>query len=267
MSDGGESLEEQGLGAKAEAGGTEEEQELATKTLHIQSKRFYLDVKQNKRGRFIKIAEMMLSGEKASRLNRKNRLLLPMSTAGEFRDHLTEFIEIYSSLGPANANASGTEDVKIKSESMIKDNRRYYLDLKENARGRFLRVSQTVPISNFRSQIAIPAQGMVEFRDSLTDLLKEFGTDDMESKNGKEADLPQARQIRADNKMFYFDVGQNKRGTFMRISEVRRNLRTAITIPESSWESFRDVLNDFLENKPNTTSTTTNNQEGEASSS
>ncbi|VDI06262.1 Hypothetical predicted protein, partial [Mytilus galloprovincialis] len=33
------------------------EQELATKTLQIQSKRFYLDVKQNRRGRFIKIAE------------------------------------------------------------------------------------------------------------------------------------------------------------------------------------------------------------------
>eukprot|EP00057_Strongylocentrotus_purpuratus_P006848 XP_011661322.1 PREDICTED: transcriptional activator protein Pur-beta-like [Strongylocentrotus purpuratus] len=33
-------------------------QELATKTLHIQSKRYYLDVKQNRRGRFLKIAEV-----------------------------------------------------------------------------------------------------------------------------------------------------------------------------------------------------------------
>ena len=30
-------------------------QELATKMLQIQSKRFYLDVKQNKRGKFIKV--------------------------------------------------------------------------------------------------------------------------------------------------------------------------------------------------------------------
>ena len=37
------------------------EQELATKTLQIQSKRFYLDVKQNRRGRFIKIAEVQRS--------------------------------------------------------------------------------------------------------------------------------------------------------------------------------------------------------------
>lgn len=31
-------------------------------------------------------------------------------------------------------------DGKLMSETMMKDNRRYYLDLKENQRGRFLRV-------------------------------------------------------------------------------------------------------------------------------
>lgn len=77
---------------------------------------------------------------------------------------------------------------------MVKENRRYYLDLKENNRGRFLRVmlalyvqtkvthfsqvSQTISRGGPRSQIAIPAQGMIEFRDALTDLLDEFGTDD-----------------------------------------------------------------------------------------
>lgn len=38
--------------------GNNNEEELASKTLHIQSKRFYLDVKQNRRGRFLKIAEV-----------------------------------------------------------------------------------------------------------------------------------------------------------------------------------------------------------------
>lgn len=39
--------------------GPQSEQELATKMLQIQSKRFYLDVKQNRRGRFIKVAEVV----------------------------------------------------------------------------------------------------------------------------------------------------------------------------------------------------------------
>ena len=71
------------------------EQELATKTLQIQTKRFYLDVKQNRRGRFIKIAEVGAGGK-------KSRLVLAMSTAAEFRDHLTDFSEHYASLGIKN---------------------------------------------------------------------------------------------------------------------------------------------------------------------
>jgi len=35
-----------------------EEEELASRTLQIQAKRFYLDVKENRRGRFLKIAEV-----------------------------------------------------------------------------------------------------------------------------------------------------------------------------------------------------------------
>lgn len=41
-----------------------------------------------------------------------------------------------------------------------------------------LQVSQTIPRGGPRSQIAIPAQGIIEFRDALTELLDEFGTDD-----------------------------------------------------------------------------------------
>lgn len=40
------------------------------------------------------------------------------------------------------------------------------------------KVSQTITRGGPRSQIAIPAQGLVEFRDALTDLLDEFGDSD-----------------------------------------------------------------------------------------
>lgn len=87
---------------------------------------------------------------------------------------------------------------------MIKDNRRYYLDLKENSRGRFLRVSQTITRGGPRSQVAIPAQGMIEFRDALTDLLDEFSTDE----HAYKPDLPEGRHVHVDNKNFYFDIGE-----------------------------------------------------------
>lgn len=33
----------------------------------------------------------------------------------------------------------------------------------------------------------------------------------------------------------------------MRISEVKANFRTAITIPEKSWSRFRDILADYCD--------------------
>ena len=91
------------------------EQELATKMLQIQSKRFYLDVKQNKRGKFIKVAEISADG-------RRSQIFLALSTAAEFRDQLSAFSDFYSSLGPPSQE-NLPEDGKLKSEMMIKDNR------------------------------------------------------------------------------------------------------------------------------------------------
>ena len=49
--------------------------------------------------------------------------------------------------GPSHgneANKNGEEDGLLKSQTLVRDRKRYYLDLKENQRGRFLRVSQSV---------------------------------------------------------------------------------------------------------------------------
>jgi len=43
--------------------------------------------------------------------------------------------------GPPNPD-SPMEDGKLKSATMVKENRHYFLDMKENQRGRFLRVRQ-----------------------------------------------------------------------------------------------------------------------------
>lgn len=59
-----------------------------------------------------------------------------------FCSYLWRFDFILMSLiaGPANPD-SPPEDGKLKTAVMTKENRRYYLDMKENQRGRFLRVS------------------------------------------------------------------------------------------------------------------------------
>jgi len=212
------------------------EKDLSTKMIQVQTKRYYLDVKENRRGKFIKVAEINADG-------RRDQIFLALSTAAEFRDHLSTFSEHYSSLPPHNPEVPPPDDGKLMSEIMIKDNRRYYLDLKENNRGRFLRVSQTMGRDSYRNYLAIPAQGMIEFRNSLADILDEFGSDD----GGFQVESLTSQHVRVGQKTFHFDAGQNDRGVYLKISEVQPTYRTAITIPDKSWSKFRDIIDDYIE--------------------
>lgn len=240
----------------------QETQELASKRLDIQNKRFYLDVKQNSKGRFIKIAEVGAGGS-------KSRLTLSLSVAAEFRDYLGDFIEHYAQLGPSSpeqiAQSSVSEDGgprrALKSEFLVRENRKYYLDLKENQRGRFLRIRQTVNrgpgfggagggmLSG--QTIALPAQGLIEFRDALAKLIDDYGGDDDELTSGSAAgtygELPEGTSIMVDSKRFFFDVGANKYGVFLRVSEVKPSYRNSITIPFKAWSKFGGAFSRYAE--------------------
>ena len=48
------------------------------------------------------------------------------------------------------------------------------MDLKENARGRFLKVSETFTRGYSRFQVFIPADGMAEFQHNLGELIHEY---------------------------------------------------------------------------------------------
>ncbi len=136
--------------------GNSTEKELASQQIQIQSKRFYIDVKENQRGRFIKLAEVGSGG-------RKSRILMTMSAAEELKKYLGEFSDLNAQMGPTSGSADAAEkkpaldkneakngkngkdsDNLIKSETFVKERKRYYMDLKENQRGRFLRVKKRI---------------------------------------------------------------------------------------------------------------------------
>ncbi|XP_015716727.1 purine-rich element-binding protein gamma isoform X2 [Coturnix japonica] len=232
-------------------GGCMEIQELASKRVDIQKKRFYLDVKQSSRGRFLKIAEVWIGRGRQDNI-RKSKLTLSLSVAAELKDCLGDFIEHYAHLGlkgghrhehsngkeqhsrqrqqhppPSPSGSVGSEEHPhsvLKTEYIERDNRKYYLDLKENQRGRFLRIRQTMSrgpgmIGYFghslgqEQTIVLPAQGMIEFRDALVQLIEEYGEGDMEDRRAggdEPPELPEGTSFRVDNKRFYFDVGSNR---------------------------------------------------------
>merc|ERR1712114_21208 len=170
----------------------------------------------------------------------KNQILMSLSTTAMFSQNLVSFIEFYRDLEQVDPN--NLVQGELKSEVMYKDDKKYHMDLKENARGRFLKVSETFTRGYSRFQIFIPADGLVEFQRNLRELVEEYDNGDAE----EALSAPQNKHLRIENKNFYFDVKRNQQGRYMSISEVKGNFRNAILVPESGWESFRDVLDDYV---------------------
>jgi len=216
-----------GGGGGGPAGG-----DLASRTLVLESKRFYLDVKENTRGRFIKIAEISADG-------RKNQILMTLPTAAQFRQHLVAMIEFYEELEPVDPDH--LVQGELRSEVMFKEDKKYHVDLKENARGRFLKVSETFTRGYSRFQIFIPADGMQEFNHHLKELIEEYDDGEIE----EAASAPQSKHLRIENKNFFFACKKNAQGRYITVSEVKGNFRNSILIPESGWADFRDVFDEY----------------------
>jgi len=213
----------------------DENNELATRSLRIQSKRYYVDVKQNTRGRFMKLVEGLPNGN-------KNRISFPMSTVPDVRDKLTCFAEFYTDMGKDSNNSDKcpSDDGRLKSDDIRSGQRRIYFDLKENKRGVFLRISSTASYGATRQTVALPAQGIVDIRNVLTEMIEEFGQEE------EPQELPDFQEMRIERKRFYFDCGNNDRGSFLRISEVTNRYRSSITIPQQGLCKFRDILGEVM---------------------
>lgn len=120
---------------------------------------------------------------------------MTFSTAGVFSQNLLKFIEFYEDIG--DLDPDNLKQGELRSEVMYKDDKKYHMDLKENARGRFLKVnsdsryeimeirneslkvSETFTRGYSRFQVFIPADGMRDFQQNLGELIDEYD-------NGKE---------------------------------------------------------------------------------
>jgi len=61
---------------------------------------------------------------------------------------------------------------------------------------------------------------------------------------GEEVELL-SRELRIEQKRFYFNLKENARGRFLKIAEVSGG-RSTIIIPMSGWGEFRNMLDDFI---------------------
>ncbi|CAH9073072.1 unnamed protein product [Cuscuta epithymum] len=247
--------------------------ELLCKTLQVEHKLFYFDLKENPRGRYLKISEKTSAT--------RSTIIVPSNGISWFLD----LFNYYANSG----------DQELISKELQLDSKVFYFDIGENRRGRFLKVSEASASRN-RSTIIIPAgsahdEGWSAFKNILAEINEasrlytlsneqnsevsadRLGlTDDVgagfisshttqptptaDSKVDHSIDLPTpedvnnlgiSKVIRVDQKRFFFDLGNNNRGHYLRISEVTGPDRSSIILPLSGMKQFYEMVGHFLE--------------------
>jgi hypothetical protein len=234
-----------------------EEVDIASVSLDAEGVQLIVELKKNNRGKFLKLIDNKND-------SRKQRIILSLSCAWHLCEKLNLLIDELKQLPPYNPDdlVTAQKNVKtlsgkpvavpaylegrLKSESIIIENRRYYLDLKENSRGRFLYI--TLMTQRVRVQISLKADGIVDLLNCIKHIIDDnCSKDEVEDNKSDLLSQLKSQAFRSDRKMYYFDVGANFGGLFCRVSEVTSNYRTAITIPESRWVQFQDIMTEYID--------------------
>ncbi|CAI8617631.1 unnamed protein product [Vicia faba] len=263
-----------GGGGSGGGGGGGADVELLCKTLQVEHKLFYFDLKENPRGRYLKISEKTSAT--------RSTIIVPFSGISWFLDLFNYYVN--------------PDDQELFSKELQLDTKVFYFDIGENRRGRFLKVSEA-SVSRNRSTIIVPAgssrdEGWTAFRNILAEINEASRlfllpnqqqssesserlvglSDDVgagfisghstqpatssELNVDRSVDLPAQEEtgnlgvskvIRADQKRFFFDLGNNNRGHFLRISEVAGSDRSSIILPLSGLKQFHEIVGHFVE--------------------
>mmetsp|Transcript_39381 Transcript_39381/g.47751 ORF Transcript_39381/g.47751 Transcript_39381/m.47751 type:complete len:262 (-) Transcript_39381:520-1305(-) len=241
---------------------TNADKEVVSKTLKVESKLFYFDLKENSRGRYLKISEKTQGT--------RSTVIVPANGISWFREVVKYFVD-------------GSPDSKeLTTESKV-----FTFDPGENARGGFLRIAEKGGAAS-RSLIIIPKGGEtnVGYRDfyGVIDaihnenlnlpaasgaegagvLMDGLSLDDNISNNSNTffangvvgapgtanhggQGMPN-QMVRSGQKRFFFDVGSNARGSYLRITEVvgAGNDRSSVVVPTEVLDEFYGVLGTWV---------------------
>uniref|UniRef100_A0A915NNK3 RNA helicase n=2 Tax=Meloidogyne TaxID=189290 RepID=A0A915NNK3_9BILA len=174
---------------------------------------------------------------------RKNRLFMTMLVCKNLKDILDKLEKDGRTAVVPKDTTEGKDNTGgvIHTETIINDRRRYYIDLRENHRGIFLRVTQFDIQTGNRNSVALPLQGVGQFRDALKEIIDEFGEGYIE----ESTDLPPSHNFRTDGKNFFFDPGHNSRGDFLKITELKPSVgvRNTIALSVGAIPQFTQILN------------------------
>jgi len=231
------------LDVSAAGGLAPSEETLAESIVQVQAKRFFIDLKLNLRGKFLKVTEVADRGT-------RNKIIIPEEGIVRFYEAMHTFAARHARDSTPAQLASDDKSVTVQSDMMTVDGKMFYLDLIDNNRGRVMKVSQIA--SEQRVSIMLPAIGLEGFTGALASVLREGGelvVDTMPSSTeapGKpgEGNVELASQlVSIEGKRFFLDLKENEVGRFVQVSEVDQSgRRSKMSLPLAAAGQFRDTV-------------------------
>ncbi|KAH9740413.1 transcription factor Pur-alpha 1 [Citrus sinensis] len=206
-----------------------DDHELFSKELQLDSKVFYFDIGENRRGRFLKVSEASVSRNRST-------IIVP---AGSSRDEgWAAFRNILAEINEASRLLILPNQVLLlplcfcphliacAPKQQGSEQSEHLVGLSDDVGAGFIsgHGSQPAPASelNVDRSVDLPAQDEI-------------------------GNMGVSKVIRADQKRFFFDLGSNNRGHFLRISEVAGSDRSSIILPLSGLKQFHEIVGHFVE--------------------
>ncbi|KAG2502212.1 hypothetical protein HYH03_000698 [Edaphochlamys debaryana] len=214
--------------------------ELLSDVLKVQNKIFYLDLKENGRGKYIKIAEK-------GKYRPKSSVVVPLSG-------LHSFIQLFDFY--MNTDGPGPQSRDVVVESKV-----FNFSCGENDRGRYLRIFESgggYPAGG--SSLMVPAgwanANIRAFRESfekIANWLNQTGLPPVEMSSGlaltskpDTVTLDVSKEggpvLSVGSKHFFFDARMNDRGRYLKIKEVSGNMKTLLVVPAHAVAKFQEAI-------------------------
>mmetsp|Transcript_22618 Transcript_22618/g.31524 ORF Transcript_22618/g.31524 Transcript_22618/m.31524 type:complete len:259 (+) Transcript_22618:140-916(+) len=236
--------------------------DLVSTTVKVERKIFYLDLKENVQGRYLKISE------KGSGV--RSTVVVPAPDLAQF----VELINMYASneigldherkLLKCFADPDSSQD---EEEQGTKVAREFGFEVKENPRGRYLRIEEMRGgVGGQRSLLLVPEgegghpTGWGLFYSAVAEVVERFGLLDPHDPSsiasqpgladGVAMSAGQSQNtVAAGNKTFFFDIGENSRGSYLKITEQVRKMndRNTIVIPTEALSEFHAMFTKMME--------------------
>jgi hypothetical protein len=206
----------------------------------------HVDVLSNSRGKFFRISQEIRRPPYANFNSgpRFSRVIMSPESVSELATLLPDFVTAARDTSN-NAIPSGPS-YSLKSETLVTTNKRYFVDLKENDRGRLLRISQVNDNRGTRDVILVFAVAAIEqLAGDLDKLLQKHPADPQVLRCLDALPDPRSLKIDSERRTIYFDLDTGRSGIFLRISEVRNGTRHVLTLPEHAWDKLNYIVNTY----------------------